>query len=86
MTTHSAVGINDDLASRKSGVTLRPTDDEASGWIDEKFGGGAQEIFRNDLANNVGDEEATDFFVFYVLGVLSRDDDVGHTHGLAAFI
>ena len=70
MTTHSAVGINDDLAPRKTGVTLRPTDDETSGWVDEKFGCGVEEIFWNDLANDIGDEEAADFFIFHVLGVL----------------
>ena len=86
MTTHSAVGINDDLASRKSGVTLRPTDDETSSWVDEEFGCGVEEIFWNDLANDIGDDEAPDFFIFHVLGVLGRDDHVGHTHGLAAFI
>ena len=86
MTTHSAVGINDDLAPRESRVTLRPTDDESSSWVDEELGGGAQKVFRNDFANDIGDEKAANFFIFYVLGVLGRDDHVGHTHGLAAFI
>ena len=86
MTTHSAVGINDDLAPRKTGVALRPTDDETPSWVDEEFGCGVEEIFWNDLANDIGDDKAADFFIFHVLGVLSRDDHVGHTHGLAAFI
>ncbi len=83
MTAHAAVGVDDDLSSGETAVTLGTADDEEAGGVDvilgflgEKFAGddGFDQLFLEDLADLGGADAG---------GVLGRDDHRGDAGGLA---
>jgi hypothetical protein len=49
----AAVGIDDDLPAGDTGVTVRATDDEPSGWIDEKSRLAVAQVLGNDALDDV---------------------------------
>ena len=46
VTAHTAVGVDDDLATGETGVTLRTADDEIAGGVDEILGLLGEHVFR----------------------------------------
>ena len=83
---HSTVGVDDDFAAGEPGVALRSTNDKAACGVDEELGRGVEEFLRNHFADDIVDDEAADFFVLHIVGVLGRDDDIGHADRLVVLI
>ena len=87
MTSHSTVGVNDDLAARQTSVGMWPTQNELASWVDEDGVIIIGELCRNHGANHLLDEVganhsvAIDTFV-----MLSRDENSLQTNGLAIFV
>ena len=53
MTSHTAVSIDNDLATCESGITHWPAHDEAPGGIDVVFGVGIEKVLRNRFLNHL---------------------------------
>src|SRR6266550_3017683 len=79
MTTHSAVSVDDDLATGEAGVTLRSADDEAAGGIDVKLDFLDAQVLGDDLLDHFADDCFPQLLGRNVFRVLGRDD-----HGLDA--
>ena len=75
MSTHTAVGINDDLSSGQTAVALRATDYKASGWVDKDLGIFSHQFFWNDNIDNVFLDICTNLFHLNIWGVLVGDND-----------
>ena len=74
MTAHTAVGVDDDLATRESGITDGAADDEASGRVDVHVVVVVGELCRDDRLDDVLDEIGTDHAVpIDAVVVLGRD-------------
>ena len=53
MTCISAVGVNNDLTSCQSGITVRSTDDETSGRVDKEFRVLVDELLRQNRLEDI---------------------------------
>ncbi len=86
VTTHPAVGINDDLASGESAIAHRAAHNKASCGVDvvEDFGG--EQVSGDDLFDDFFDDAFADLFVADVGAVLGRDHDSGDFFGFAVFV
>ena len=71
----AAVGIDDDLAPRESGVAVRAADNELARRVDEVFRLRAQELCGNNLLNDLFDHVLADRRKVNCLVVLRRDDN-----------
>ena len=86
MAAHAAVGVDDDLPAGEAGVSLRPSDDETSGRVDEELGLLGEHLGGDDLANHLLNDEFPDDFVLHSFGMLGGDDDIDDTGRLAIHI
>src|SRR5205807_4496960 len=75
----SPVGVDDDLAAGQTGVSLGPTDDEASGGVDQAPGVLVEPALGNHRFDDVFLDVGEDVLVGGVLGVLHADQ-----HGVDA--
>ena len=75
VTSHAAIGIDDDLAASQSGVAHGAADDEASGRIDVVLGVLVQHFGGKRSLNHELENVAAQFVVADRLGVLGGDDD-----------
>ena len=73
---HSAVGIDDDLATSKTGIPLRASDHETSGWVDEELGLLRQHLGGDDLADHLLDAELLDLLVGSSFCMLGGDHNI----------
>ncbi len=83
MTSHAAIGVDDDLAAGESGVAHGPADDEASRGIDVVLGVFIEQVRGNHGLNHVLQNARAKFVVAHVLGVLGRDDNRIHAKHFA---
>ena len=86
MTTHSTVGVDDDLAAGQAGVAHRSTDDETSSGIDVIFGIGVEQVGRNRGLDHVLHYVSAQRVVGNGFGVLRRDDNGIHANRLVIFV
>ena len=82
MTTHAAVGIDNDLPSGQARVALRSADDETAGRVDEVLRSFVEQFAGQNLFNDFLDAKFFDGSVFHVVRVLCGDNHIGDTHGL----
>ena len=76
MAAVAAIGVDDDLAARQSGVAHRTADHEAAGGIDVVFDARRiVESFRHHGLDDLLHDVALDLLVRHVGAVLRRDDD-----------
>ena len=76
MTSHSTVGVDNDLAARETGVTNRASDHEAPGRVDDQLEVVVGEPFRNNRPDHVLDQIGPDHgFTVNAVVVLG-----GHQH------
>mmetsp|Transcript_26068 Transcript_26068/g.55860 ORF Transcript_26068/g.55860 Transcript_26068/m.55860 type:complete len:308 (-) Transcript_26068:157-1080(-) len=77
----STVGIDDDFSSRQTGIPVRSSDHESSGWVEVVNGVLVQVFFGDDLLDDVFHEIARDLFLGDVLRMLARNNDRVNTLG-----
>ena len=85
----AAIGIDDDLAARETGIAVGPADLERTGGIDVPFGRIGQPAGGQDVGHDllhIGLELGFLFALVVALAVLGRDDHRGAFHRLAVFI
>ena len=82
----AAVGVNDDLAPRETGVAVRAADDELARWIDKILCLCAQELCRNNHLDDLFDHILSDGCKVYRLVMLRRDNDGIDINRLAGLI
>src|SRR5439155_5660763 len=75
MAGHTTIGVDDDFATRQTGVAERPTDHEASGRIDEVLGLIVEQVRLDNGLDHVLLDVPLDLFVVDLGRVLSRDHD-----------
>jgi len=75
MCTPTSVGINDDLSSGQTSISVRTSDDESSRWVQVQDGLISQHLGWNDLSDQLFKIRSDDF-VSDTLFVLSGD---GHS-------
>ena len=86
VTAHAAVAVDDDFASGQAGVALRSADDEFAGRVDQILGVLGQHLGRENLLDQVVDDELFDRVVGNAIGVLRGDDHGGDFFRLAVDI
>ena len=77
MTSHAAVGVDDDLATREAGVAHRTTDHEPTGRVDEDVVVVVGKLFGNHRADHVLDQIGPDHRVAVDAVVVLRGDEHG---------
>src|SRR5579872_56863 len=75
VTTHAAVGVHDDLATRQAAVALGPPDDEAPGRVDVHLGRLVDELLRERLVDDQLDDRLAQLLVLDAFVVLRADHD-----------
>src|SRR6185295_2428096 len=60
---HATVGVDDDLATREAGVTLRSADDEAAGRIDVELYGLVAQLLGDHGLDHFADDRFTQLLV-----------------------
>ena len=83
MTSHAAVGVDDDLASGEPGVAHGAADDKASRGIDVVLRIFIEQVRRNHGLNHVLQNARAQFVVARRLGMLRRNDDSIHAKNFA---
>ena len=73
---HSAVGVDDDLAASKTGITLRASDHETAGWVDEELGLLCEHLGGDNLADHLLDAELLDLLMRSSFCMLGGDHDI----------
>ncbi len=86
MPAHAAVGVHDDLAAGDAAIALRAADDEAAGRVHVVDRALVQQLRRHRRLDHLLDDFLADLLVRDVRGVLGRNDDGVHAHGLAVRI
>ena len=86
VTCPATVGIDDDLASRESGVAVRSADNELARRVDEILCLCAQKLCRNDLLDDLLDHILADGREVDILIVLRRDNDGIDVDGFAVLV
>ena len=86
MPSHSAVTVDNNLATGQASVALRAADDEVAGRIYEKLRALIQHLGRQDFFDHFFHDEAANFGMFYVARVLGRNDNAGNTDRFAVFV
>ncbi|ETV94787.1 hypothetical protein H310_11742 [Aphanomyces invadans] len=79
--TPTAVGINDDLATGQTSITVRATNDETARRVQVVHGLVIEVLFRDDGENHVVHQVPVDLFVGHIRAVLGRDDNGVDTLG-----
>ena len=83
MTSHAAVGVDDDLASGESGVAHGPADDEASRGIDVILRIFIEQVRGNDRLDDVLQNARAQFVIRDRFRMLRRDDNSVHAKNFA---
>src|SRR5207244_1740012 len=86
VTAPAAVGIDDDLAARQTGVPVRAADDKAAGWIDVIGDLAIDQLLRQARLDDLLDDEIVNLFLLHALVVLRADYDRVDTDGLVAVV
>ena len=86
MTCHTAVGIDNDLTSGQTGVTLRAADNKTAGRIDIVFGIIVQHFCRYDRFNNMLHNISADLLHRNFRRMLRRNDYSVDTYGLTVVV
>ena len=86
MSAVTAVGINDDLSTGKTAITLRTADYKSAGGVYVDLSVFINEACGNDGLDHVFDDVSADLFEGNVFVVLSRNNDVFKTNGGVIFI
>lgn len=73
--TPTTVGVDNDLSTGQTGITLGTTDDESTGRLDVVDGPLVHEVGRDDLVDNLVLDLLSEILGGDFLGVLGRDDD-----------
>mmetsp|Transcript_19617 Transcript_19617/g.47519 ORF Transcript_19617/g.47519 Transcript_19617/m.47519 type:complete len:279 (+) Transcript_19617:1967-2803(+) len=81
MSTPAAIGVNDDLASSESCVSVWSADDEFAGGVEVEDGVVVHELARDDRLDDVLQQVLAQRLVADLGGVLRRDDDRVHPLG-----
>ena len=82
VTTHAAVGIDNDLAPGQTGVALRPADDETAGRVDEVLRPFVEQFAGQNLLNDFLDAKFFDGSVLHIARVLRGNNHIGDAHWL----
>ena len=82
----AAIRVHNDLAARKAGIAVRPTDDKAARWVDKDARVCIHQSFRDNGADYFSNHGITDGFLRHIRIVLRADNDRIHTHGCIPFI
>ena len=77
MTSHAAVGVDDDLATREAGIAHRTTDHEPTGRVDEDVVVVVGKLFGNHRADHMLDQIGPDHRVAVDAVVVLRGDEHG---------
>lgn len=80
--TPATVGVDNDLTTSETGITLRTTDDEAARGLDVVNGAVVQKLSGDDLLDDLLLDDSTELLGGNIIAVLSRDDDRVHAQGL----
>ena len=72
MTSHAAVGINDDFTPGQAAVAHRAADHKAAGWVDKEFGGAAQPFGRQNWLDDLFHHRFLQRFLIDIFRVLGR--------------
>ena len=75
VTSHTAVGVDDDFTACESAVALGTADDESSGGVDMEFGSVAQQVCGQAGLDDEIHDGFMEFFFGNFFAVLSGDDD-----------
>mmetsp|Transcript_20883 Transcript_20883/g.29022 ORF Transcript_20883/g.29022 Transcript_20883/m.29022 type:complete len:239 (-) Transcript_20883:149-865(-) len=75
MSTPTTVGINNNLAPCKTGITVRSSNNKASRWIQMVNSFIIQILFRYDWLNHMFHEVGGDLFIGNILRMLSRNNN-----------
>lgn len=86
MTSHAAIGIDDDLTACEARIALRTADDETASRIDEEFRLVVEQAFRQFRFDDEFEEVAFDLFAADFGAVLCRNDDRIDADRFAVFI
>ena len=86
MTSHSSIGIHDDLPSSQAGIPLGATDHEPARRIDVEYGLFIQEICRNHRTDHLCQDILPQLFHGNLRAVLGRDHNGVHPHRLVIII
>ena len=86
MTCISAVGVNDDLSSCKSTVSVRSADHETSGRVDEEFGICIYHLLRKDLIEYIFFDILMDLLLSHILIMLCGENDCIEAERLSVLI
>mmetsp|Transcript_19153 Transcript_19153/g.26954 ORF Transcript_19153/g.26954 Transcript_19153/m.26954 type:complete len:220 (+) Transcript_19153:509-1168(+) len=73
--TPSTVSVNNNFTASKTSITVRPSDDEASGRVEDDLGLRVHELVWHNLINDLSLEVLFDILVANGLVVLGRDKD-----------
>ena len=71
----STIGVDDDLTSGKTSISVRATDDESSRWVHVVDGALIEVLGWDDELDDVLDEVGSDLLLGDIRGVLGGDDD-----------
>ena len=91
MTSHAAVGVDDDLAAGQTGIGFRATDDELTGGVHQNarvhqfVAFEFQVLVGHDRLDDLLHQYAADLVELHTIVVLSGDQDGLDAHRLAVF-
>ena len=86
MTSHAAIGINDDFTAGQTSITLRTADNETTGRVDVVFGFRIQHFCGNNRCNNLFDNIFANLLVGNFRCMLGRNNDSIYTNRFAVII
>ncbi len=80
MTTHAAIGVDDNFATGQTGVTHWSTNNKTTGWVDVNFGFIINQFSRDGGFDDMFDDVCANSFVaqlnaFKLIGVLAGNND-----------
>lgn len=76
VTTHAAIGVDNDLTTREAAIALWATNNEFASRVDQILGVFCEHVFRQHLFDDLLNAELLDFGVANVSAVLRGDNDV----------
>src|SRR5713101_5280982 len=86
MASHTAIGINDDLAAREASITHGAPGYETACWVNKKPGGVIEQVSGNDRLDDMLDHVQANLLLIYIIGMLRRDNNSIDTHWTTIFI
>jgi hypothetical protein len=83
VTTHSAVGVDNDFAAGEAGIPMRPTDHKAARRVDVVLGVGIHQVLGDDRVDDQLADLSPQFLGGNMIAVLGGNDDGVDPLGLA---